>query len=635
MRKKLILFLIIIFIMGAINKQTKASDFEIKSFSPTEGAIGDEITITIPVARELFPECFIPGETSYGSTSMCKFSAKVYFNNVEVIPAPNYYDFSPQLKAIVPASAADGKIKIEITSVDAYHEKSYNVTLLSSSDFKILTPSAQDDLSVRQQYLQQAKVDQAWNYSHGSSDVIVAVIDDGVYTGHPDLDNNMWINYGEIEGNGKDDDGNGYIDDKWGWNFVNNSKDMTTLGTHGTMVAGIIGSESNNSTGITGINWYIRLMPIITCDDNGCNDEAIKKAIRYAVDNGADIINLSLGGDVFNYSDNYNEVIKYAFDKNILVVVAAGNGDLEGGIGRNLDITKVSPVCNDGSQNMILGIGAVDANNQLSSWSNYGGCADVYAPGEDIVSTAVPAYSTLNGFYDSADGTSFSTPIVSGIAALIKAKYPEIKNTAVRDRIINNSDYQNGLRVINAYKAILQPFSDSEKKIDKIISTEPIATTPNIQNKKNGLVEMPQIQSSVIVEEKSLITKIDNSLSKRMNGKILLQVEKNGEGWYVYPDNKKKYYLGRPADAFGIMRNLGLGIKHSELENYLKTKFPSRLLGKIFLDVEQNGEAYYVNPDDLKGYYLGRPADAFKIMRELGLGITNNDIRKIDVGEVE
>ena len=140
---------------------------------------------------------------------------------------------------------------------------------------------------------------------------------------------------------------------------------------------------------------------------------------------------------------------------------------------------------------------------------------------------------------------------------------------------------------------------------------------------------------NVIQEEKSLITKIDNILSKRISGNILLQVEKNGEGWYVYPDNKKKYYLGRPADAFNIMKNLGLGIKHSELNSYLNSKFPIELSGKIMLDVEQNGEAYYVNPNDLKGYYLNRPNDAFKIMRELGLGITNIDIRKIDVGEIE
>lgn len=139
----------------------------------------------------------------------------------------------------------------------------------------------------------------------------------------------------------------------------------------------------------------------------------------------------------------------------------------------------------------------------------------------------------------------------------------------------------------------------------------------------------------VVAEEKKLVIKIDNNLSKRMNGNILLQVEKNGEGWYVYPDDKKKYYLGRPADAFSIMRNLGLGIKHNELTKYLNSKFSSKLSGKILLDVEQNGEAYYVNPKDLKGYFLNRPADAFKVMRDLGLGITNADIRKIGVGEIK
>lgn len=138
-----------------------------------------------------------------------------------------------------------------------------------------------------------------------------------------------------------------------------------------------------------------------------------------------------------------------------------------------------------------------------------------------------------------------------------------------------------------------------------------------------------------IQEEKKQITKIDKKLSKRMKGNILLQVEKNGEGWYVNPDDEKKYYLGRPTDAFGLMRNLGLGIKHSELEKYLNSKFPARLSGKILLDVERNGEAYYINPSNLKGYFLNRPSDAFKVMRELGLGITNDNIRKIDVGEIE
>ncbi|MBD3251764.1 DUF1566 domain-containing protein, partial [Candidatus Uhrbacteria bacterium] len=116
------------------------------------------------------------------------------------------------------------------------------------------------------------------------------------------------------------------------------------------------------------------------------------------------------------------------------------------------------------------------------------------------------------------------------------------------------------------------------------------------------------------------------NLSQTLSGRILLQVEENGEAWYVYPDDQNRYFLGRPADAFNIMRSLGLGIAHNELVGYQNGYFPSRLAGQILLDVEQNGEAYYINPIDMNDYYLGRPADAFNVMRELGLGISNADL---------
>ncbi|MFC1612729.1 hypothetical protein ACFL23_00140 [Patescibacteria group bacterium] len=121
------------------------------------------------------------------------------------------------------------------------------------------------------------------------------------------------------------------------------------------------------------------------------------------------------------------------------------------------------------------------------------------------------------------------------------------------------------------------------------------------------------------------------NISSRLKGKILLQVEDKGQGWYIDPDTQERAYLGRPADAFKIMQELGLGIKHIELEKYLNSSFPERLAGKILLDVESKGEAYYVYPEDLKGYYLSRPNEAFRIMREKGLGITNKDLNKVPI----
>lgn len=115
-------------------------------------------------------------------------------------------------------------------------------------------------------------------------------------------------------------------------------------------------------------------------------------------------------------------------------------------------------------------------------------------------------------------------------------------------------------------------------------------------------------------------------------GYILLQVEANGEAWYVYPVNGEAYYLGRPADAFKIMKTLALGAKHNFIAGM--DIFPKRLSGMILLDVEKNGEAYYIYPENRKKYYLGRPADAFKIMRELGRGIANLDLANIPVGVI-
>ncbi|HMB65357.1 MAG TPA: C39 family peptidase [Patescibacteria group bacterium] len=118
-----------------------------------------------------------------------------------------------------------------------------------------------------------------------------------------------------------------------------------------------------------------------------------------------------------------------------------------------------------------------------------------------------------------------------------------------------------------------------------------------------------------------------------VSGRILLQVEESGQAWYVHPKNQKRHFLGRPADAFRIMRELSLGARHQFITN--TDIFPERLAGKILLDVEEHGEAYYIHPPTLKKHYLGRPADAFRVMRELGLGISNKDLAAIPRGDTD
>ncbi len=137
----------------------------------------------------------------------------------------------------------------------------------------------------------------------------------------------------------------------------------------------------------------------------------------------------------------------------------------------------------------------------------------------------------------------------------------------------------------------------------------------------------------VINKEKEATKNLDSRLTSRLAGKILLQVEEKGQAWYVEPISKARHFMGRPTDAFSMMRRFGLGISEANFTTFQSSGAPSRFSGRILLRVEENGEAYYVNPVDLKLYYLGRPADAFRIMRELALGINNVNIRQIPLAQ--
>lgn len=301
----------------------------------------------------------------------------------------------------------------------------------------------------------------AWNQiTKGSRKVIVAVIDTGIDTEHPDLKANLWTNPGESgldkQGrkksfNGIDDDNNGYVDDVHGWDFVYNKPIKSDKHGHGTHVSGIIGAVGNNGIGISGISPQVSLMALnyynTTSSGNHQNLENTVKAIRYAINNGAHIINYSGGGPEANLKEF--AAIKQAFNKGILFVSAAGNKK------PNDKVHSYYPA--DYGLSNIISVTAINQNNTVLDTSNFNESrVDIAAPGNNI-------YSTLpKGQYGFMTGTSQATPFVSGVAALIKAKYPDFSPQQIKKQLATTGDLKlNKLNhktknrtVLNTYRAL-------------------------------------------------------------------------------------------------------------------------------------------------------------------------------------
>lgn len=304
----------------------------------------------------------------------------------------------------------------------------------------------------RQWYLSQIDAESAWDIEQGSEEVVIAVIDTSIDLTHPDLDGNIWVNSDEIPGNGIDDDANDYIDDVRGWDYIGNDNDpspdyggaFTVDGvSHGTAVASIIAAEGNNRNGIAGVSWRSKIMPLRVLDSTGSGySEYVAKAIYYAIANGADVINLSFVG--FNWSDDMNTAIKRAWEAGIVVVSAAGNTpDYYGGT--NLNEYDEYPACVDQYEDdqLVLGIASTDTLDQKSQFSNYGKmCVDISAPGMNMYSAR--SYNPDKGFdefySDEWSGTSFSAPIVSGVAALIKSLNPGLSAQEINYILIASGD---------------------------------------------------------------------------------------------------------------------------------------------------------------------------------------------------
>lgn len=307
-----------------------------------------------------------------------------------------------------------------------------------------------------QYHLPQVMAPAGWDVTTGSSAVTVAIIDSGVYTDHPDLAANIWTNADEIAGNKIDDDGNGYKDDVRGWDFYdnNNNPNPTPNGedddglngadeqvNHGTLVAGTAVAAGNDGYGVCGVAWGCKIMALqVFPDDGGTAVSTVVEAIEYAVANGARVINLSIGG---SYTDLFTAPIAAAYAAGVVVVSAGGNDSEEL---TDAESTWESPVCNDGSGNHVLGVGAVDRNDRLSSYSNFDSSShhfiDIVAPGDAIYGTAAyfPAYAAFTSYFQSNSGTSFSAPIATGLAALLLSHSPALTPAEVMEKISGSGD---------------------------------------------------------------------------------------------------------------------------------------------------------------------------------------------------
>lgn len=330
---------------------------------------------------------------------------------------------------------------------DTYYSRQY--ALHNDGSFSLSPATAGADI----------EMELAWDIEKGDTSVIVAVLDAGARMNHPEFSGRLWRNLNDLT-DGVDSDGNGYVDDFQGWDFANDDNVPADDHGHGTNVAGIIGLNSDNNQGYAAVDWHCQLMicKVLDQTNSGFYTWWID-AIYYAVDNGAKVINMSLGGS--GTSASMLSAVSYAHANDVVIVASMMNFD---------NSAVYYPV----GFPTTIAVGSTDANDQRSSpffWSatsgsSYGNHIDIVAPGNFIYGLSHQSNSNYNAYWG---GTSQATPLVSGVCALLLAQNPSLTPTAIRTILRNSAEDQvgdpnedvpgfdiyHGYGRLNAYQALL------------------------------------------------------------------------------------------------------------------------------------------------------------------------------------
>ena len=348
-------------------------------------------------------------------------------------------------------------------SVD-YVEPDYPIQFIDVAGEDEISEETNDTYFSRQWMHQNVQSEKAWTVTTGSKDIFVAVLDSGIDYTHKDLKNNMWMNPQE-KVNGIDDDNNGYVDDIYGWNFVSNNANpkTTSSSNHGSHVAGIIGATGSNNTGVVGIAPNVKMMALRFIGESGTGSTSgAIRGIDYAVSKRVFAINNSWGSR--GTSRSLGDAILRAEKAGVLFLVAAGNGSNH--VGFNIDRTPWYPAAYSNSN--VLAVAATRMDDSLTAFSNFGFMkVDVAAPGAQILSTV------SNQAYQNMSGTSMATPLVTGLAVLVKAANPKLTYKEVikiiRGSVDRNASLANKVASggrVNAFKAVTLATANINKQPD-------------------------------------------------------------------------------------------------------------------------------------------------------------------------